>query len=212
MFDLIKYYKNTSNAFLTANGYWPISFRTVDSMDYKKAMRMCCEQHNIAAFQENLHRAVRVCREDIFLKKNHSSNNSAARETYIPPYVTKPPLNSNQHLAEARVTSHNVTIPAAQFQRTQGSHRPRKTEKNFPAAHCLQANSVSIRRHRSDAIRADGIPGAHHAFKAFICAICAHLWFKIPHVAQPLNYRSICAYTRLKAESQVTMSHFQTTS
>lgn len=34
-----------------ANGYCPISFRTVDSIDYKKAMLMFYEQNNIAAFK-----------------------------------------------------------------------------------------------------------------------------------------------------------------
>ena len=41
----------TSNAILMANGYCPISFRTVDSIDYKKAMLMFYEQNNIAAFK-----------------------------------------------------------------------------------------------------------------------------------------------------------------
>lgn len=42
----------TSNAVLIANGYCPISFRTVDSIDYKKAMLMFYEQNNIAAFKK----------------------------------------------------------------------------------------------------------------------------------------------------------------
>ena len=42
----------TSNAVLIANGYCPISFRTVDSIDYKKAMIMFYEQNNIAAFKK----------------------------------------------------------------------------------------------------------------------------------------------------------------
>ena len=41
----------TSNAILIANGYCPISFRTVDSIDYKKALLMFYEQNNIAAFK-----------------------------------------------------------------------------------------------------------------------------------------------------------------
>ena len=41
-----------SNAILIANGYCPISFRTVDSIDYKKAMLMFYEQNNIAAFKK----------------------------------------------------------------------------------------------------------------------------------------------------------------
>lgn len=41
----------TSNAILIANGYCPISFRTVDSVDYKKAMLMFYEQNNISAFK-----------------------------------------------------------------------------------------------------------------------------------------------------------------
>ena len=44
--------KITSNAVLIANGYCPISFRTVDSIDYKKAMLMFYEQNNIAAFKK----------------------------------------------------------------------------------------------------------------------------------------------------------------
>ena len=42
----------TSNAVLIANGYCSISFRTVDSIDYKKAMLMFYEQNNIAAFKK----------------------------------------------------------------------------------------------------------------------------------------------------------------
>ena len=40
-----------SNGILIANGNCPISFRTVDSIDYKKAMLMFYEQNNIAAFK-----------------------------------------------------------------------------------------------------------------------------------------------------------------
>jgi Fic family protein len=40
-----------SNGILIANGYCPISFRTVDSVDYKKAMLIFYEQNNIAAFK-----------------------------------------------------------------------------------------------------------------------------------------------------------------
>ena len=40
-----------SNGILIANGYCPISFRTVDSIDYKKAILMFYEQNNIAAFK-----------------------------------------------------------------------------------------------------------------------------------------------------------------
>jgi Fic family protein len=42
----------TSNGILIAYGYCPISFRTVDSIDYKKAMLMFYEQNNIAAFKK----------------------------------------------------------------------------------------------------------------------------------------------------------------
>ena len=42
----------TSNAILIANGYCPISFRTVDSIDYKKAMLMFYVQNNIVAFKK----------------------------------------------------------------------------------------------------------------------------------------------------------------
>jgi len=41
----------TSNAILIANGYCPISFRTVDSIDYKKAMLIFYEQNNLYAFK-----------------------------------------------------------------------------------------------------------------------------------------------------------------
>lgn len=40
-----------SNGILIANGYCPISFRTVDSIDYKKAMIIFYEQNNISAFK-----------------------------------------------------------------------------------------------------------------------------------------------------------------
>ncbi len=39
------------NGILIANGYCPVSFRTVDSVDYKKAMLMFYEQNNITAFK-----------------------------------------------------------------------------------------------------------------------------------------------------------------
>lgn len=42
----------TSNAILIANGYCPLSFRTVDSIDYKKAMLIFYEQNNIHAFKQ----------------------------------------------------------------------------------------------------------------------------------------------------------------
>ncbi|MEM1216838.1 MAG: Fic family protein, partial [Bacteroidota bacterium] len=41
----------TSNAILIANGYCPVSFRTVDSIDYKKAMLIFYERNNITAFK-----------------------------------------------------------------------------------------------------------------------------------------------------------------
>ena len=42
----------TSNAILIAFGYCPLSFRTVDSIDYKKAMLMFYEQNNLHAFKQ----------------------------------------------------------------------------------------------------------------------------------------------------------------
>ena len=42
---------NKRTARIVSNGYCPISFRTVDSIDYKKAMLMFYEQNNIAAFK-----------------------------------------------------------------------------------------------------------------------------------------------------------------
>lgn len=40
------------NAMLIANRYCPLSFRTVDSIDYKKAMLLFYEQNNISAFKQ----------------------------------------------------------------------------------------------------------------------------------------------------------------
>ena len=40
-----------SNAILIANGHCPLSFRTVDSIDYKKAMLVFYEQNNITPFK-----------------------------------------------------------------------------------------------------------------------------------------------------------------
>ena len=42
----------TSNAILIANGYCPLSFRSVDSIDYKKAMLVFYEQNNLFAFKK----------------------------------------------------------------------------------------------------------------------------------------------------------------
>lgn len=42
----------TANALLVANQYCPISFRTVDSIDYKKAMLLFYEQNNLSAFKQ----------------------------------------------------------------------------------------------------------------------------------------------------------------
>lgn len=41
-----------SNAILLSEKYCPISFRTVDSIDYKKAMLLFYEQNNISSFKE----------------------------------------------------------------------------------------------------------------------------------------------------------------
>ena len=40
-----------SNGVLIANGYCPLSFRTVDSIDYKKAMLIFYERNNLTAFK-----------------------------------------------------------------------------------------------------------------------------------------------------------------
>ncbi|MBO4250964.1 MAG: Fic family protein, partial [Paludibacteraceae bacterium] len=42
----------TGNALLIANCYCPLSFRTVDSIDYKKAMLLFYEQNNLYAFKQ----------------------------------------------------------------------------------------------------------------------------------------------------------------
>lgn len=41
-----------SNAILIANSHCPLSFRTIDSIDYKKAMLLFYEQNNLAAFKQ----------------------------------------------------------------------------------------------------------------------------------------------------------------
>ena len=41
-----------SNAILMNNNYCPISFRTIDSVEYKKAMLLFYEQNNLAAFKK----------------------------------------------------------------------------------------------------------------------------------------------------------------
>ena len=42
----------TSNALLIANDYCPLSFRSIDSIDYKKAMLIFYEQNNLYAFKQ----------------------------------------------------------------------------------------------------------------------------------------------------------------
>ena len=42
----------TSNALLIANGYCPLSFRSVNSIDYKKTMLVFYEQNNLYAFKQ----------------------------------------------------------------------------------------------------------------------------------------------------------------
>ena len=42
----------TSNAILISNDYCPLSFRSIDSMDYKKAMLIFYEQNNLYAFKQ----------------------------------------------------------------------------------------------------------------------------------------------------------------
>jgi Fic family protein len=41
-----------SNAILMNNQYCPLSFRTVDSIDYKKALLLFYERNNISAFKD----------------------------------------------------------------------------------------------------------------------------------------------------------------
>lgn len=40
------------NAVLIAHGYCPLSFRSVESIDYKKAMLIFYEQNNVSAFKK----------------------------------------------------------------------------------------------------------------------------------------------------------------
>ena len=55
-----------SNAILIANHYCPISFRTVDSVDYKKAMLLFYEQNNISAFKQIFIQQFRIAVETYF--------------------------------------------------------------------------------------------------------------------------------------------------
>ena len=41
-----------SNAILVSNNYCPLSFRTVDPIEHKKAMLLLYEQNNITAFKK----------------------------------------------------------------------------------------------------------------------------------------------------------------
>ena len=59
----------TSNAILIANGYCPISFRTVESIDYKKAMLMFYEQNNIAAYKKIFIEQFLIAVKTNFLRK-----------------------------------------------------------------------------------------------------------------------------------------------
>lgn len=61
----------TSNAILIANSYCPISFRAVDSIDYKKAMLMFYEQNNIAAFKKIFIEQFLFAVKTYFLRKTH---------------------------------------------------------------------------------------------------------------------------------------------
>ncbi len=54
------------NAILLANKYCPISFRTVDSIDYKKAMLIFYELNNISAFKEIFINQYRFAVENYF--------------------------------------------------------------------------------------------------------------------------------------------------
>jgi Fic family protein len=42
----------TANALLIANKHCPISFRTIDAINYKKAILLFYEQNNISAFKQ----------------------------------------------------------------------------------------------------------------------------------------------------------------
>ena len=56
----------TANALLIANKYCPISFRTVDAIDYKKAMLLFYEQNNISAFKQIFVNQFRFAVENYF--------------------------------------------------------------------------------------------------------------------------------------------------
>jgi hypothetical protein len=43
---------SSAMAQLIANGYCPLSFRTVDAIDYKKAILALYEQNNVSAFKK----------------------------------------------------------------------------------------------------------------------------------------------------------------
>ena len=55
-----------SNAILMNYMYCPLSFRTVDAVDYKKAMLLFYEQNNISAFKDILLVSLNLLSEHIF--------------------------------------------------------------------------------------------------------------------------------------------------
>lgn len=56
----------TANAILIAYKFCPISFRSVDSIDYKKAMLLFYEQNNITAFKQIFINQFRFAVENYF--------------------------------------------------------------------------------------------------------------------------------------------------
>jgi len=56
----------TANALLVANNYCLVSFRTVDAVDYKKAMLLFYEQNNISAFKQIFINQFRFAVENYF--------------------------------------------------------------------------------------------------------------------------------------------------
>ena len=55
-----------SNALLMAHNAYPLSYRSIDSLDYKKAMLLFYEQNNLSLFKEIFIEQVRFSAENYF--------------------------------------------------------------------------------------------------------------------------------------------------
>src|SRR5690606_38576215 len=72
-----------SNAILIANQYCPISFRTIDSVEYKKAMLIFYEQNNISVFKKIFMEQFRFAVKTYFLCDNSTNKVSNLRYLFV---------------------------------------------------------------------------------------------------------------------------------